>query len=152
MDLFEYEGKKLLQKYNIKIPKGDLASKSVTKVSFPVVVKSQVLSGGRGKLGGIKTVTESKELEMVCNKVLNTKINGESASDVYIEEAGNYEKELYVSIIMDRNQRAPVLIVGKEGGVDIEQADESTLLYIPIDPILGLQPYMIKNVDIFLNG
>src|SRR5699024_9127586 len=151
MDLFEYEGKRIFHKYGIHIPTGYLGDYLPNNISFPAVVKAQVLTGGRGKMGGIKKVNSLSELKNNKKQILEMDMNGEKVSEVYIEEAVDYKKELYLSIVMDRNIKSPTLIVGKSGGVDIESAPKDSILHMPINPLIGLQPYTIRNVKIFLN-
>lgn len=151
MKLYEYEGKSIFRQYGIKTAKGWLLHNLPNNIHFPVIAKTQVLTGGRGKLGGIQKVSNESELKTISNNLLNMTIKDEKVADVYIEEIVSYEKEFYISIAIDRNKKAPVLIVSDEGGVDIEEVPKEKILLLPINPLIGLQPYMIRKVELFFN-
>lgn len=152
MKLYEYEGKKLFQQYGIKTAKGWLLNDLPGKIVYPVMAKTQVLTGGRGKLGGIQKVNNETELKSTAKKLLAMKIKEEKVKNVYVEEMVSYQKEYYISIVIDRNQKAPVLIVSDQGGVNIEEVPKEKVLFIPINPLMGLQPYMIRKVELFFNN
>lgn len=151
MKLFEYEGKQLFKLYNIPIAKGWLFEDYPETYEKPVVVKAQVLSGGRGKQGGIIKVNKKDEVQEAVEMIANKRINGEKVSNLYIEECVSYIREIYLSIIIDRNVKTPVLIASPEGGVDIEEVPSHKILKIPINPLIGLQQYMITKLTHFLN-
>lgn len=149
MKLYEYEGKKLFQKYGINTPKGWLQNDLPKTINYPVIAKAQVLTGGRGKLGGIKKVDNEFEMKTTTSNLLEMTIKDEKVANIYVEEMVSYEKEYYISIVIDRNQKAPVLIVSDQGGVDIEEVPKEKILFIPINPLIGLQPYIIRKVELF---
>jgi len=150
MKLYEYEGKKLFQQYKINIPAGWLLPDVPKAVTYPLIAKTQVLSGGRGKLGGIQKVHNQKELTSKANRLLSMTIHDEEVADVYVEELIIFKEEYYISIVIDRNIKSPVLIVSAEGGVNIEEVSKDKILFVPINPLVGLQPYMIRNIEMFL--
>lgn len=150
MKLFEYEGKQLLSKYGIKIPEGQLLSNVIKgQISFPTIAKIQVLSGGRGKLGGIKKIDSEQEFQETINQLRTTEINGETVSDIYLEDLVAFSKELYFSITIDRNSKMPIILVCNSGGVDIESIPLSQILKVPLNPFIGLQDFMIKQISYF---
>ncbi|MGM8366504.1 ATP-grasp domain-containing protein [Virgibacillus sp. W0181] len=150
MKLYEYEGKQLFKKYGIPIADGWLVSHMPHSIDKPVVLKAQVLAGGRGKQGGIMVVNELNDLQSGIESVERAKINNEKVTDVYVEEKVDYTEEYYLSLIVDRNTRTPVLIACKEGGVDIESVPQGKILKVVINPLIGLKPYMVKRVASFL--
>lgn len=151
MKLYEFEGKKLFQKYGIKTANGWLLNELPKNVHYPLIAKAQVLTGGRGKLGGIKKIHNELEMKIITSNLLNMTIKDEKVANVYLEEIVSYEKEYYISIVIDRNQKGPVLIVSKQGGVDIEDVPKENILFIPINPLIGLQPYMIRKVELYFD-
>ncbi|MEI3605096.1 ATP-grasp domain-containing protein [Pseudogracilibacillus sp. SE30717A] len=152
MKLYEFEGKKLFNKYGINTAKGWLLDDLPEETPFPLIVKTQVLTGGRGKLGGIQIVRNKEELITKSEKLSHMTIKDERVAGIYIEELVNFQQEYYLSIVIDRNKKSPVLIVSKEGGVNIEDVPKENILFIPINPLLGLQTYMIQKVQMFLNN
>lgn len=151
MKLFEYEGKELFKTYGIPVAKGWLWDACPPELPYPVIAKAQVLTGGRGKAGGIITIPNHNEFESIVNRIQGVEIKGEKVSHVYIEEIANYQKEFYLSIIIDRNQKCPVILASADGGVDIEEVEAEKILSVSIHPLLGLQPFMIRRVAQFLN-
>lgn len=149
MNLYEYEGKQLFKAYGIPIANGWLAKKAPNNLEFPIVAKAQVLTGGRGKLGGIISVNSQSELQPAIETISNMVIHQEKVVDVYIEEKMTFKKEYYISIIIDRNLKSPLLIACEEGGVDIEEVPQNRILKIPINPLIGLQNYMITRIADF---
>ena len=117
MKLYEFEGKSLFQKAGIPIPNGDIAaSKSeassvANRIGYPVVVKSQILSGGRGKAGGIQFAYTESELLDVAGRLLQIDIAGEKVEKLLIEQKIDSSKELYAGITQDPETLFPVLIV-----------------------------------------
>lgn len=152
MKLYEFEGKKMFEKYGIKTAKGWLLNDLPEKTCFPLFVKTQVLTGGRSKLGGIQKVQTKNELETQAEKLAGMTIKGEKVAALYVEELVDFKQEYYVSIVIDRNKKSPVLIVSDQGGVNIEDVPKDNILFIPINPLLGLQPYMIRKVEMFLKN
>ncbi|MBD1381512.1 ATP-grasp domain-containing protein [Metabacillus arenae] len=150
MKLFECEGKKLFEKYDIAIANGWLWNEVSADAVYPLIAKSQVLTGGRGKAGAIVKVNDRSQLEQTVTTLLNKEVRGHKVSHVYLEEKIDYEKELYLAIIIDRNRKAPVLIASNKGGIDIENVPDQDLLTIPVNPLIGIQPFMMRKVAAFL--
>jgi len=133
MNLYEYQGKKLFEKYNIPTTKGVLVDKSLENdyiylselnLNFPVVLKSQVKVGGRGKAGGIKVAHNKDEFMKYLKQLFNLTIRGVRVNKVLIDEYVDIEKEFYLSFIIDRSKNQVVFIFSPLGGVDIEEVAE----------------------------
>lgn len=141
MNLFEYEGKAILAKYHIPVPKGAVfCSDEETMLSissYPVMVKAQVASGGRGKAGGIKLANNSLELKEVINSILGLKLGGEIVKSVLVEEVLKIEKEYYLSAIYDTKSRAPAILFSPEGGIDIEETKSLLLAAYDLTDFYG---------------
>ena len=131
MRLYEYEGKILAQSSNIPIPSGqmvvswDEAKKAANNLSYPLAVKAQVLSGGRGKRGGIKFCAEENDLKACVQQMLSAKIDQVDIHSLLIEEKVDIEKEYYIGITSDENEKKNVIIVSESGGINIEDAAAS---------------------------
>lgn len=157
MKLHEYQSKTLFSKYGIPIPKGKVAStperaKSIAEeLGGRVVVKSQVLVGGRGKAGGIKLAKTPKDVENLASKILGMEIKGLPVRKVLVDEAVNIDKEIYLGVTNDRAARKPVIMASSAGGVDIEEVAAKSpekIVRVHIDPLLGLQNFQILNLAI----
>jgi succinyl-CoA synthetase beta subunit len=134
MRLLEYQGKELFKEFGIPIPKSRMAfsieeARSVlnNELAFPIVLKSQVPVGGRGKAGAIKKCKNMDEIESQFTVLQNRKIEGESPRGLLLEEVINISKELYVSLFLNRSARCFSLIVSATGGMDIESAERFIL-------------------------
>ena len=135
MNLYEFEGKNIFQKYGIKIPRGvvvrrgDDFSEAYHKVgSKDVVVKAQVLSGKRGKGGGIQFVSSAAEAQKACEEIFASEIHGQYVAAIRIEEKLAIGEEHYLSVTYDTNKRQPVLIYSQEGGMDMEDVSEEKII------------------------
>ncbi len=130
MKCFEYEGKKTFKKFGIPVPQSKLVDNQEEAVDYfndlkkSCVIKAQVLSGKRGKAGGIQFADNISELKSNFNKVKNMKIYGENVSSVLLEEKISIENEFYMGITIDPVEKAPVLIFSLEGGMNIEDIAE----------------------------
>lgn len=120
MNLLEYEAKSILAKYNIPTPRSVLYRASDPEPVAPVVLKSQVYTGGRGKLGGVKVVPEQYNVTTVANSILRLEINGELPQTLLAEEVLDIAHEYYLSLLIDRSAAAIELVAHRDGGVDIE--------------------------------
>src|SRR5512143_605011 len=126
MKLHEYQSKQIFAKYGITIPKGRVATTAAEAKSIAeelggrVVVKAQVLVGGRGKAGGVQLAKDATEAEQIAARILSMEIKGLPVRKVLIDEAAAIESEIYFSITNDRNARKPVMIASAAGGVEIE--------------------------------
>ena len=131
MDLFEYQGKSLYQKFNINHPNSKLIKNlndlnDPIDLNFPVVVKAQVQVGGRGKAGGIKVAKDINELTQYSEEILGMDIKGHKVEILLLEEASNILEEYYISFTLDRSEKKYLIMLSAKGGMDIEQvADEN---------------------------
>jgi succinyl-CoA synthetase beta subunit len=138
MKLLEYQGKELFAEYDIAIPKSYLAknhselSQVADKLKFPIVLKSQLTVGGRGKAGAILKCMKKEELEPKFTELLNKEVKGEYPSVILIEEAVDIDKELYLSLFLNRGKRTYSLISSAEGGMDIESVENKVIQDISI--------------------
>ena len=129
MDLFEYQGKSLYQKFNINHPNSKLIKNlndlnDPININFPVVVKAQVQVGGRGKAGGIKVAKDNTELTQYSEEILGMDIKGHKVEILLLEEASNILEEYYISFTLDRSEKKYLIMLSAKGGMDIEQVAE----------------------------
>lgn len=157
MKLQEYQSKTLFTMYHIPIPDGRIADSAeqvrrITKdLGGKAVLKAQVLSGSRGKAGGIKLVQSVEEAEAAACDLLQQSINDLEVQKILVEQIVNVESELYFSISNDRVHQKPVLIASAFGGMEIEEISKVTPKKIVkqiIDPLLGLRDYQLRDVAI----
>ncbi len=155
MKLHEYQSKQIFSRYGIPIPKGRVAAtadeaKQIAKdLGSWVVIKSQVLVGGRGKAGGIRLAKTSEEAAEFADQILSMEIKGLPVRKVLVDEAAPIEAEIYLGITNDRNARRPVMISSSAGGVEIEEVARTTpekIVKILIDPLLGLRDYQARDI------
>ena len=155
MKLHEYQSKNIFAKYGIPIPKGRVAATSqeakqiAEELGGRVVVKSQVLVGGRGKAGGIRLAKSPMEAEEVATQILAMEIQDLPVRKVLVDEAVQIETEIYLGITNDRAARKPVLMASAAGGVDIEEVACETpekIIRVNIDPLLGLKDYQTRDI------
>ena len=150
MDLLEYQGKQLFARHGVPVPEGepadsvDAAVTAAAAIGFPCVVKAQVLTGGRGKAGGIKVAKDSGEARAAAEAILGMDIRGHTVHEVWIEEASDIEAEYYASIVFDRSAKAPLLMLSTQGGMDIEEVADSNpgaIAKLHVDPLVGFQAF-----------
>jgi len=155
MKLHEYQSKQIFAEHGIPIPKGRVAASAseakqiAEELGGQVVVKSQVLVGGRGKAGGIRLAKTPEEAEEMATQILSMEIKGLPVRKVLIEEAANIDKEIYLGITNDRSARKPVMMASSEGGVDIEDIAKrmpEKIIRVHIDPLLGLRDYQARDI------
>ncbi len=155
MKLHEFYSKKIFEKYGIPIPEGELAhtpaeaQKIAKKLNGPVVIKSQVLVGGRGKAGGIKVAQTAKEAAQHAEEILALTIKGLPVRMVLVDQAADIKTEIYLGITNDRSARKPVIMASAAGGVDIEEVAHKTpekIIKCHIDPLMGLQSYQSRDL------
>ena len=160
MNLHEYQSKQIFARYGIPIPRGRVASNSdevkqiAEELGGRVVVKSQVLVGGRGKAGGIRLAKTAEEAQELANKILGMEIKGLPVRRVLVDEAVGIEKEIYLGITNDRASRKPVMIASAEGGVDIEEVaarSPDRIIRLHIDPLLGLREYQSRDIAVAID-
>ncbi len=151
MKLQEYEAKDIFREFNIPVQDGyviDDASQ-VKPVEKPVVVKAQVLIGGRGKAGGVKLADSTDEAKKHAQAILGMDIRGLTVEKVLITEAADLEKEYYVGFVIDRKAKKLTLMVSAEGGMDIEKVAAETpekIAKLAIDPLKGLEAYQVREM------
>ena len=147
MDLLEYQGKQLFARHGLDVSPGravrtdDEAVRAANEIGYPVVVKAQVLIGGRGKAGGVKLAGDEAEAREHAAKILGMDIRGHVVRTLWIEHASEIESEYYASVLLDRSAKQPLLIFSVEGGVEIEQVAERSpgkLVRHHIDALAGL--------------
>ena len=150
MKLHEYQSKRLFAAHGVPIPRGDVATtpeearRIAEELGGTVVVKSQVLVGGRGKAGGIKLAQTPEEAERVAGEILGMKIKGLPVRKVLLDEAADIQQEIYLGVVVDRASRRPVMMASSEGGVEIEEVartNPEAIKKVTIDPFLGLRGY-----------
>ncbi len=151
MKLFEFMAKDIFREYGISVPRGKVA-RSPEEAALaardigPVVIKSQILSGGRGKAGGIKFADTPEEAALAAKEILGLNLKGYIVDTVLIEEKLNIEQELYLAITIDKAARSPILIASAYGGMDIEDLSEDKLIKRSIDVSLGIKPYLARDL------
>jgi succinyl-CoA synthetase beta subunit len=153
--LQECQSKRLFAKFGIPIPPGEVADtpeearRIAEELGGPVVVKSQVLVGGRGKAGGIKLAQTAAEAYQVADQILGMQIKGLTVKKVLIDAASDIQKEIYLGIVIDRSARRAVMMASSEGGVEIEQVareNPEAIIRVTIDPFLGLRGYQANQI------
>ncbi len=155
MKLHEFQAKRIFAQYGVPIPKGEVATSATQareiaqRLGGPVVVKSQVLVGGRGKAGGIKLAQTPDETEAIADQILGMNIKNYTVKRVLVDEAADIQKEIYLGMIIDRVRRRVVMMASSEGGVEIEQVAEENpdaIKTVTIDPFLGLKSYQAIQI------
>lgn len=155
MKIHEYQAKELLRKYGLPIPPGDIAATPAEaetiaqRIGGTVVVKAQVLVGGRGKAGGVKLAKTATEARQHAQAILGMDIRGTTVRKVLVAKAADIAQEVYLSITLDRAARRVLLMGSAAGGVDIEQVARETPERIVrewAEPFLGLLDYQIRQV------
>ncbi|MGH3012365.1 MAG: ADP-forming succinate--CoA ligase subunit beta [Gaiellaceae bacterium] len=150
MDLYEYQGKQLFARAGIPVSEGKVATtpeearRAAEELGGRVVVKAQVLVGGRGKAGGIKLADTPAEAEAHAAAILGMDIRGHVVRRLWIEQASEIAKEYYLSVTFDRGEKKPLFMLTTEGGVDIEEVAEKhpeALARLHVDPLVGSQPW-----------
>ncbi len=155
MKLHEYQAKEILAKYGIPVPPGKVAftpeeaREIAREIGKQVVIKAQVHVGGRGKAGGVKLADTPAEAEEVAKKILGMNIKGLTVKKVLVAEAAEIAKEYYAGLILDRSSQRVVMMVSREGGVDIEEVareNPEAIVKYPIDPDKGLRPFEARQI------
>jgi succinyl-CoA synthetase beta subunit len=155
LKLHEYQSKRIFAQYGVPIPRGDVATtpeqvrQIAARLGKRVVIKSQVLVGGRGKAGGIRLADHPDEAEWVADQILGMNIKGLTVKKVLVDAAVDIVTEIYLGIVIDRTRRRPVIMASAEGGVEIEEVARVTperIVKIAIDPFLGLQQYQGREL------
>jgi len=155
VNLHEYQSKNLFAQFGIPTPKGKVVTSPqeaydvAKELGGTVVVKAQVLTGGRGKAGGVKLARNPDEAAEKAEAILGMTIKGLIVHKVLIDPAADIRQELYLSVTNDRAARKPLMMGSAEGGMDIEQVNRETpekIVREHIDPFLGLRDYQARNI------
>jgi succinyl-CoA synthetase beta subunit len=155
MDLYEYQGKELFRRFGIPVSEGrpaespEEARAAAEELGGQVVVKAQVLTGGRGKAGGIKLADGPDEAEAHAAEILGLDIRGHVVRRLWIEKASEIAKEYYLSVTFDRGAKQALYMFTKEGGIDIEEVAAErpeALARLHVDPLVGFQPYHARKL------
>jgi succinyl-CoA synthetase beta subunit len=155
MKIHEYQAKAIFADYGIPVGKEKVASTSeearavATEIGMPVVIKTQVKVGGRGKAGGIKVVEKIEDVPNVANQILQMSIKGIPVKKVIVAQAIPIINEYYVGITIDRSSQKPMLLASAAGGVDIEEVARTTpekIIKQEIEPRLGLLSFQARNI------
>jgi succinyl-CoA synthetase beta subunit len=155
MDLLEYQGKQLFARHGVPVSPGapattvDEAVAAADEIGYPVVVKAQVLIGGRGKAGGIKLAADRDEARTHAENILGMDIRGHTVHELWIEKASDIASEYYASFVFDRAAKATLAMLSTQGGVDIEEVAESSpdaIAKLHIDPLLGFQDFHAREL------
>jgi len=155
MKLLEYEAKRILAKYGVPTPKGELAAditqalEIASRLNPPLVIKAQVPVAGRGKAGGILFANSTAEVERAAEKLLSMQIKGIPVRSIWIEEKIQARKELYFGMTVDRFAKSYVAIASSEGGMEIEEVATKTpekVIRFPINPQHGFRPYHARQI------
>lgn len=151
MNLHEFQAKRLFAEHGIPIPRGEVAytpkeARAIAQdLGGKAVVKAQVLTGGRGKAGGVKVAKSPDEAESNASAILGMKIKGLTVNKVLVDElAPGIQQELYLAALIDRGRRRPMIMASAAGGMDIEEVAETTpekIHIVHIDPSLGVRNY-----------
>ena len=155
MKCFEHSAKKIFKQEGIPVPESyvarnaDEAKEAAAKINKPVALKSQVLVGGRGKAGGIKFADTPDDAEKVAKELLGIEIKGEKVGKLLVEEKVNIQSEFYVSVIMDRSAKKPLIMASTEGGMEIEEVAKHSpekIVKYHTNPLDEFLPYQAREI------
>jgi succinyl-CoA synthetase beta subunit len=155
MDLLEYQGKQLFAKHGVPVPEGRPAStveeavEAAEELGYPVVIKAQVLIGGRGKAGGIKVATHREEAEEHAGAILGMDIRGFTVHELYVEKASDIAEEYYAAILLDRSSKKPLAMLSRMGGMDVEEIaerDPNAIVRVHLDALVGFSDFHARRL------
>jgi succinyl-CoA synthetase beta subunit len=162
MKIHEYQAKALLSRYDVTVPKGEVAATvdeavaAAERLGLPVVVKAQIHAGGRGKGGGVKLAKTADEVREVAGKILGMQLvthqtgpEGREVRTLLVEQGLRIAREFYLGIVLDRATSQLVFMASSEGGMDIEEVAENhpeKILKEFVDPAVGLQPFQARKL------
>ena len=155
MKIHEYQAKEIFKKYGIPIQPGEVATTPdeakviAEKIGKSVMIKAQVLVGGRGKAGGIKYAENPDKAFEYAKDILGMEIKGILVKNVLVTEAAEIASEAYIGVIVDRRSKKPVIMVSAAGGIDIEEVARQTpekIFKLEVDPLLGLHPFQARQL------
>ncbi len=164
MNIHEYQAKAVLAKFGVPVPRGlpafsvAEATEAAKKLGGPVwVVKAQIHAGGRGKAGGVKVVKSVEDVEKESKRILGSTLvthqtgpKGKVVNRLYIEEGSAIDKELYLSMLVDRETARVAIVASTEGGMDIEQVAHDTpdkIVTITVDPVANICPHHVRRLS-----
>ena len=150
MDLLEYQGKQLFRDHGVPTPDGQPAQtaqealEAAEDLGYPVVIKAQVLIGGRGKAGGIKVANDREEAREHAEAILGMDIRGFTVRELYVEKASDISEEYYAAVLLDRGAKKPMVMLSRMGGMDVEEIaerDPTAIARVHVDPLVGFQDF-----------
>jgi succinyl-CoA synthetase beta subunit len=159
LNLHEYQAKELLRTHGVPIPPGEVATSPreageiATRIGKTVVVKAQVLTGGRGKAGGVKLAHTPTEAEAAAAAILGMDIRGHLVRKVLVADAAEIAREIYLGAVHDRGSRTIVFMASAEGGVEIEEvarASPEKIIRVSVDPYLGYSDFLGREIGFAL--
>jgi len=157
--LQEYRSKEILARHGVPVAAGEIATTpeqardAAARIGGPVVIKAQVLVGGRGKAGGVKLAATPDEAAARTAEIIGLDIKGVTVRTVLVAPAAKIAKEYYLGLILDRGAGAVTIIASAEGGVEIEETartNPDAILRLPLHPLIGLQEHEVRRVGFFL--
>jgi len=168
MKIHEYQAKELFRKFDVAVPKGNVAfspdeamTTAETLGGYPVIVKAQIHAGGRGKGGGVKLAQSNEEVGKLADEIIGMTLvthqtgpEGKLVKKVLVEQGLNIVKELYLSFVPDRDTAKIVIMASEAGGMDIEEVAANTpekIIKVYIDPLQGIQAYHCREAAFGLN-
>jgi succinyl-CoA synthetase beta subunit len=155
MNIHEYQAKEIFARFGIPVPSGTVvrtseeAEQVAARMGKPVVVKAQVLVGGRGKAGGVKIAKTPAEAREKAGQILGMDIKGEKVQKVLVTEAVDIAREIYVGVVLDRREQRPLIMASAEGGVEIEvtaRENPRAIRRVHVDPLQGIHPFAARNL------
>ncbi len=159
MKIHEYQARHIFNKYGIPVPAGEVATtpdeakEIAARIGKPVMIKAQVLVGGRGKAGGIKRAENPDLAKEMASGILGMEIKGLLVKKVLVTECKEIASESYLGVIVDRKIKKPVIMVSSAGGIDIEEVakiNPEKIHRLPVDPIMGLHNFQARNLAYLL--
>jgi succinyl-CoA synthetase beta subunit len=150
--LYEYQGRQVFERFGVPTPSGVVVSsmeeleKVKDQLKYPLVVKAQVLVGGRGKAGGIQFADNWDQAREKTRQVLGMDIKGLTVEKVFLVQKLDFAKELYASVLLDRSTRTPMILFSEEGGVEIEAVADEKIKRVHVHPFTGFQPFHARKI------
>ena len=160
MKIHEADARALFARYGLPVPPSRLvaeagdAVQAARELGCPVVVKAQVLVGGRGKAGGVKIAATPDEAGERARSILGMEIKGLRVEKVLVARAVEIEREFYVGMVVDRRSKKPLMMISPAGGIDIEEvaaASPEKIMKVPVDPLTGILPFQMRAMTSFLS-
>jgi len=161
LKIHEVDARAIFAKYGLPVPPSRLvrdaggARRAAEELGCPVVVKAQVLVGGRGKAGGVKLAATSDEAGRKAEAILGMDIKGITVEKVLVARAVDIKQEFYVGMVIDRRSRKPLMMVSPAGGIDIEEVARTTpekIIKVVIDPAFGVMPFQLRRMTSALSA